>query len=245
MKPKKFVIVSDIHGSLQDKRACDAALAFTKDFKPDVKVIAGDLWDFSAIRKGASVDEQQVSMRDDFDAGTTFANSFFKGGGDKHLMLGNHDVRAHDMLMSASGVKRDLGAMMVEDINMVGKSNNARIWDYDARTGVLDLGHLKIIHGFHTGVSACAAHARVYGNVVFGHTHGIASYQVPGLDQKEARNIGCLCDLNPDYVNRKTGKLAWGHGWAFGWLFSDGTYQINQARNIEGKFYASTEIKEY
>jgi Icc-related predicted phosphoesterase len=53
MKPKKFVIVSDIHGSMMDERACKAALSFTKDFKPDVKVIAGDLWDFSAIRKGA------------------------------------------------------------------------------------------------------------------------------------------------------------------------------------------------
>jgi Icc-related predicted phosphoesterase len=48
MKPKKFVIVSDIHGSMMDERACKAALSFTKDFKPDVKVIAGDLWDFSA-----------------------------------------------------------------------------------------------------------------------------------------------------------------------------------------------------
>jgi predicted phosphodiesterase len=245
MKPKKFVIVSDIHGSMMDERACKAALSFTKDFKPDVKVIAGDLWDFSAIRKGASEDEKQLSMRDDFDAGATFANSFFSGGGEKHLMLGNHDVRAHDLRFSPCAVKKDLGMMMVRDINQVAHRNNAKIWDYDARTGVLDLGHLRVVHGFHTGMSACAAHSRIYGNVVFGHIHSIESFQTPGLEQREARSIGCLCSLNPDYANRKTGKLRWSHGWGFGWLFSDGTYQINQARNVEGDFYAPTEIKKY
>ena len=38
MKPRRFVIAPDIHGSLMDERACDAVLAFTKDFKPDVRV---------------------------------------------------------------------------------------------------------------------------------------------------------------------------------------------------------------
>ena len=51
---KKFIIVSDIHGNMADMVAIRAALAFTKDFNPEIRVIAGDLWDFSAIRKGAS-----------------------------------------------------------------------------------------------------------------------------------------------------------------------------------------------
>lgn len=245
MKPRKFVIVSDIHGSMLDERATNAALAFTKDFKPDVRVIAGDLWDFSAIRKGASEDEKQLSMRDDYDAGATFANEFFKGSGEKHLMLGNHDIRAHDLRLSPCAIKKDLGEMMVRDINQLAHRNSAKLWDYDARTGVLDLGHLRVVHGFHTGMSACAQHSRIYGNVVFGHIHSIESFQTPGLEQREARSIGCLCSLNPDYANRNTGKLRWAHGWGFGWLFSDGTYQINQARNVEGDFYAATEINKY
>ena len=245
MKPKKFQIVSDIHGSLMDERACSAAIDFSNDFKPDIKVVAGDLWDFAAIRKGASEDERQLSMRDDYDAGATFANAFFKGGGEKHLMLGNHDVRAHDLRHSPDAVRRDLGHVMVRDIAKVAYSNKAKLWDYDARDGVLDLGHLRIVHGYHTGMSACAQHARIYGNVVFGHIHSIESFQTPGLEQREARSIGCLCNLNPDYANRKTGKLRWAHGWGYGWLFSDGTYQINQAREVDGSFHASTEIKKY
>lgn len=245
MKPRRFVIAPDIHGCLLDTRACNAVLSFTKEFKPDIRVINGDLWDFAAIRRGASEDERKQSMKDDFDAGASFANTFFRGGGEKHLMLGNHDVRVWDLRESPDGVRRDLGETMVGQVKNVARLNGARLWDYDARTGVLELGHLRVVHGYHTGASACAHHSRIYGNVVFGHCHSIESYQTPGLKQQEARCIGCLCSLNPDYANRKTGKLKWAHGWAYGWLFADGTYQINQARNVEGSFYASQDIKTY
>lgn len=228
-----------------DSAAAEAALAFTADFKPEVRVIAGDLWDFGAIRKGASEEERSVSMRDDFEAGAEFADRFFPGGEDNHLMLGNHDVRAWDLAHSQDAVKADLGGRMVKDIEYVARRNKARLWPYDSRKGVLTLGHLKVVHGYHTGASACASHSRIYGNVVFGHVHSIESYQTPGLSQQEARAIGCLCKLDMDYADRKTGKLRWAQGFAFGWLFDDGHYQINQARFINGKFWLPKEINPY
>ena len=244
-KPLRFQIVSDIHGILKDQRACDAALAFRRDFKPDIRIIAGDIWDFGAIRKGASDEERSVSMRDDFDSGREFADEFFVGGGVKHMMLGNHDLRPFILAQSPDAVRRDLGEKMVHDIKEVARRASAKLWPYDARTGVLELGHLRVLHGYHTGMNACAAHARIYGNCVFGHIHSIESFQTPGLQQKEARSIGCLCDLNPDYANTKTGKLKWGHGFAFGFLFSDGSYTINQVRDTNGVFYAQTDLKGY
>lgn len=245
MKPKRFVIVSDIHGSIRDARACNAALDFTEDFNPEIRVIAGDLWDFAAIRKGAGEEDRATSMREDFEAGEAFAEGFFDGGTERHLMLGNHDVRPYDLALSPDAVRADLGGRMVKDIEGLARRCKAKLWPYDARTGVLELGHLNVVHGYHTGTSACAQHSRVYGNVVFGHIHSIESFQTPGLKQREARSIGCLCSLDPDYANRKTGKLKWAHGWAYGWLFPDGTYQLNQARNVEGSFYASLNFKAY
>lgn len=242
---KKFIIVSDIHGNHKDEKACNAALAFNKDFNADIRIIAGDLWEFSSIRKGASIDEQSSSMRDDFDAGAEFADAFFKGGKENHLMLGNHDVRVWDLAASTDGVKADLGHLMVEDIKKVAKRNKALLVPYDSRTGVVQIGHLNVVHGFHTGTSACASHSRIYGNVVFGHCHSIESYQTPGLKQQEARCIGCLCKLDPDYANRKTGKLRWAHGFVAGWVDNDGTYSLFQIRGINGKFYAPQNIKAY
>lgn len=242
---KKFVIVSDIHGVHKDERACDAVLAFVNDFKPEIRNIAGDLWDFSAIRKGASEDERSVSMREDFDHGADFADSFFKGGKQNYLMLGNHDVRVYDLAESSDGVKRDLGQKMIKDVEYVARRNKAALIPYDSRLGVVSIGHLNVVHGYHTGMSACAAHSRIFGNVVFGHCHSIESFQTPGLKPQEARCIGCLCDLNPSYANRKTGKLRWSHGWAYGWVEDDGSYSIFQVRGINGKFRTATEVKTY
>ena len=245
MKPRKFVVASDIHGIEGDDGATKACLSFVHDFAPEVRVIAGDLWDFGAIRNGASPEERSLSMRDDYEAGAAFADTFFRGGKDNHLMLGNHDVRAHDLSHSVDAVRADLGQKMVEDIGYVARRNKARLYPYDSRHGVLELGHLKVVHGYHTGASACASHSRIYGNVIFGHVHSIESYQTPGLRQQEARAIGCLCKLDMDYADRKTGKLRWAHGWAAGYLFEDGTYTLWQIRSINGRFYAPTGLKEY
>jgi len=154
-------------------------------------------------------------------------------------------VRAYDLCHSVDAVRADLGRKMVEDIGYVARRNKARLYPYDSRHGVLELGHLKVVHGYHTGASACASHSRIYGNVIFGHVHSIESYQTPGLRQQEARAIGCLCKLDMDYADRKTGKLRWAHGWAAGYLFEDGTYTLWQIRSINGRFYAPTGLKEY
>ena len=243
--PKKFLIACDIHGDEGDERAIDACLAHIKDFNPEIRVIGGDLWNFAAIRAGADDKDKSKSMKSDFEAGKRFADKFFPGGTENHLMLGNHDARAFDLAESVDAVRSQLGEEMVKGIKAVAKANNAKLWPYDSRLGVLTLGHLKVIHGFHTGMSACAAHSRIYGNVVFGHVHSIESYQTPGLKQQEARAIGCLCKLDQGYADRKTAKLRWAHGWAWGFLFSDGSYSIHQAKNIKGTFYAGTEIKAY
>lgn len=242
---KKFVIASDIHGSLMNIDACESLHAFNEDFKPEIRVIAGDLWDFAAIRNGASPEEKAMSMAQDFELGSGFAKRFFLAGEENHFLLGNHDARVWDMMDSSDGTKKDLAERMVGDITTLMRSCRAKVLPYDARYGVLKIGHLSVVHGYHTGASACAAHSRIYGNVVFGHIHSIESFQTPSLTQQEARSIGCLCTLNPHYANRRTGKLRWSNGWAYGWVFDDGTYQIHQARAIDGKFHASTSIKAY
>lgn len=245
MKPRKFVIVSDIHGIEQDERATKAAIGFTKEFAPDIRVIAGDLWDFAAIRNGASPEERAISMADDYEAGASFAKQFFTSKAENVLMLGNHDVRVWDLCGSTDAVRADLGMRMREDIVGLTRKLNAKLLPYDSRHGVFELGYLRVVHGYHTGASACAAHSRIYGNVVFGHVHSVESFQTPGLKQQEARAIGCLCKLDMEYANRKTGKLRWAHGFAYGWVFDDGTYQINQVRGVEGRFYAPVDLKQF
>ena len=108
MKPIKFVACGDIHGDEQDAPSVKALLAFTKEYKPDLVVCIGDLWDFRAIRKGAGDEEQASSLQKDWDCGEEFIREFFKFGDERVFLRGNHDERIFDMARnSRSGLARD------------------------------------------------------------------------------------------------------------------------------------------
>ena len=62
---KKFLFASDLHGDLQESEAVDALFDFTKQWKPDIRVFGGDLFDLRPLRKNASKEERmawKVSM---------------------------------------------------------------------------------------------------------------------------------------------------------------------------------------
>lgn len=244
-RPKRFIIAPDPHGVEQDPESCAAIVAFAREFKPDIAVINGDLFDFAALRRGASADEQQQALDEDYDAGISFAESFLTTARERHLLLGNHDKRIYDLLDSADGRMKTLGRQCVERFERWADHLRVQLYPYDARDGVLRLGNLNVVHGFFCGQNACAQHSRVYGNVVFGHVHSIESFQTPGLKQQEARAIGCLCKLDLKYMAHRTAKLRWANGFAYGFLYPNETYTLFQARKIDGTFHVATDFRTF
>lgn len=244
--PKRFVVAGDNHGDQVERVASTALLAFCRDFRPDIAVHLGDCWDFRNLRKGASDDEKAASLEDDWDAGRDFLRSFLQHGKTTRVFLrGNHDERLWDFRESATGLLRDYAADGIKRVEDTVRQAKAKMLPYDSELGVYELGSLSLLHGYHHGVGACRQHANIYGNCLFGHVHTIESAPVPSRKPAEARSIGCICRRDMTYVNRKTAKLRWGQGWAYGFLFDDGSYQLFQARNINGTFYAATQIKTY
>lgn len=207
--------------------------------------MAGDLWDFRNLRKGASDDEKASSLVDDWEAGLDFSSAFFSGGKENHFLYGNHDARLHHFAASCVGVLRDYANDGIKRAEGHFKKVKARTLPYDSALGVLDLGKLRIIHGFHAGMSAARQHANIYGNCLFGHVHTIESAPVAALEPAEARSIGCMCIRDMDYANAKTGKLRWAQGFAFGLIFQDGSYHLEQARKIDGRFICATDFRTY
>ena len=245
MNPKRFVVCSDIHGNQQDPVAVRAILDFTKDFKPEIRVINGDLYDLASLRKGASDEDRAVSLAEDWEAGNSFASKFFNGGKENHFLRGNHDERIYHLRANTNGLIRDYASDGIRALESNVRKWRARMLPYDSAHGILNLGRLKVLHGYFAGNNSAQQHARVYGNCLFGHTHSIEVNAVASLEPSEARGIGCLCIRDMDYVSAKTGKLRWSQGWAYGFLFPDGTYQLFQARKINNKFHVATEIKSY
>lgn len=245
MKSRRFVVASDNHGDMQDGDAVGALFRFLDAFKPEIRIHAGDNWDFRNIRRGASDDEKAGSLAEDWEAGASFVRRFFRGGSDNHFLRGNHDERLWYLRANCAGLVRDYAHDACKRVESLVRECRASMLPYDAALGVLRIGGLKVVHGYHAGVGACRQHAAIYGNCLFGHVHTQESAPVPSLEPAEARSIGCLCKRDMEYMNAKTGKLRWAQGWAYGTLFDDGTYQLFMTRKINGKFYAATEISAF
>lgn len=242
---RRFVVVSDNHGDMVDEVAGRALQSFLSDFKPEVRVHAGDNWDFRNLRRGATDDERADSLVDDWEAGTEFLTKFFAGGKENWFLRGNHDERLWMFAHSATGLLRDYATDGIKRVEGLIRKSHAKMLPYDSALGVLDLGKLRVLHGYHTGTAACRSHANVYGNCLFGHVHSIESAAVASFQPAEARSIGCLCKRDMDYVAARTGKLRWGHGWAAGILHGDGSYTLTQIRRINDTFTAPTAFKSY
>jgi predicted phosphodiesterase len=245
MSPQRFVIVSDNHGDMQDDESVEALFSFIEDFKPTIRIHAGDNWDFRNLRKGASDEEKAGSLEDDWQAGSNFVSRFFTGGKTNVFLRGNHDERLWSFASNCSGLVRDYARDGIKRVESLMRKHRAKMLPYDSALGIYDLGKLNVLHGYHAGIGAANMHARCYRNCIFGHVHTAETAAIASLEPAEARSNPCLCIRDMDYCNAKTGKLRWAQGWSYGYLFADGTYQLFTARRINGSFYAATEVKEY
>jgi len=244
MNWKKFIVCSDVHGDMMDAAACRVFFNFAKAFKPDIKVFAGDLWDFRAIRKGASEDEKRESMSKDYNAGLKFLTEFQPD----FFLRGNHDERLWELAESDTGILADYAYHGVREVEDTLEKMKCRMLPYHKRDGVLRLGtsSLKILHGFHSGINAARQSALIYGSCLIGHVHTVDEHSIPGLERRVARSIGCLCDLNMDYSNRTPSSLRHSHGFAFGLLNSkSGRYHVYQAESVDGIWMLPSDFKSY
>lgn len=234
MSFQSFMIVADTHGKELDPAAWKAAMTFKEHFKPQIRIHNGDLWDFGNIRKGASDTDLAQNVDVDIKAGNQILDDFQPTA----FLAGNHDARLWNLIEHPNGVLRDWAIGKVEMIESKLRNLHCLHLPYDSRLGIYRLGNLKVLHGYHAGPNACRMHAQVYGNCVFGHVHAIDSQSIPGLEERDARSIGCLCSLDPDYQSAHTAKLRWRHGFAYGFINTKtGNYDLVQARSINGNWF--------
>ena len=246
MKHRRFCIVGDTHGDEIDPVCEDAFFAWLSDWNPEIRIHSGDLFDFSAIRNGASQEDKAKSMKPDYDAGMRFARKLFAGGEQKFLLRGNHDERLWDLQFKQDGVLKDHAEKQINEIGKFMKRWGVKMLPYDARLGVLRIGKLQVIHGFRSGVGAAKAHATIYRGCIFGHTHSQDIAPVENLNGPAlAMGTGCMCKIDMPYNARQTNKLRHQQGWVYGVLYPDGSYQAFQAKRVGNRFDLATDVKSY
>lgn len=237
-KYQRFIAAADNHGDMQDDSAVESFFEFCKFWKPDVRVHAGDNFDFRCLRKNATEGEKRERVNADIDAGLAFIKRFKP----THFLRGNHDERLWDAAIADDGKLADFASYVAIDIKDA--LGDAVMLPYCKRNGVLKLGHLKIIHGYNAGVTAARIAGQVYGSVLMFHTHSIDQYSLPGLERRIARVCGCLCKLDQPYNRSHIQTLRQSHGWAYGLLLPRGEYVVWQAEKIAGKWFLPSEVRE-
>jgi predicted phosphodiesterase len=248
VKPIKFVAAGDVHGDEQDPTTIKALLAFCADYKPDLVVCLGDLWDFRAIRRGADDTDQASSLQMDWDSGEEFIREFFKFGQERIFLRGNHDERIFDMSTNVrSGVARDYALDGCANIETIMKETRGKMYPYDSTNGIYKQGSLTFVHGYGASLHGAKQHADAYGAgaVLFGHTHAIDYYKSVSIDSREAYNIGCCCGITPSYTRNQMRRLRWQNGWAFGLIHEGGGHDVFQARRRNGRFTVPTNMKTF
>lgn len=238
---KPFVFASDIHGDEQDAGANRAFWRFMDLWKPKIRVLGGDLFDFRALRTKADEDEKRESMRKDFEAGREWLLRFAP----QHFLHGNHDERLWYLREKAKGPLSDYAADRIALIDADCTKLKCRQYPYDKKHGIAHIGNLKCLHGYATGIGAARKHVQVYGSCVFGHGHSIQHASIEGVEDRVGRMAGCLCNLDLQYASTKIGALLWRHGWVYGAINErTGNYQAFQAECIEGKYLLAKELVE-
>jgi hypothetical protein len=214
-------------------------LEFMRYWKPEIRVHGGDCFDFRFIRKKADEQERREETEEDFEAGLQFISDFAP----THFLRGNHDERLWDLLRSDHGLVREFAHHQVERI--LKTLGNARMYPYDKRKGVCEIGQMRFVHGYATGVSATKTMALAYGAVMHGHTHIVESVTIARIKREVSRACGCLAKLDMDYNRGQIQTLRQSHGWVYGVLLPNGLYHAYQAMPINGKWYLPTEMREF
>ena len=240
-KPRRFVFATDLHGDRQNEAVVKVLHQVTKEFKPDIRIFGGDLFDFRPLRRGASAEEQCESMQTDWNAGVEFLHAWKP----THLLMGNHDDRLFELSENSSaGIKADYARKLCGELENNLRKLRCEWRPYHKRHGVFSFGRLNFLHGFHHGVYAARQHAAIYGSCVFGHVHAFDVHTFGTFNERKAAYAcGGLLEVDQEYNKRNTSSLRHENGFYLGLLHQDGSFTIQEARQNNGNWHIPTGFK--
>jgi predicted phosphodiesterase len=241
MSLKHFVICGDTHGSEVSIEASEAFFKFLKIWKPPIRIHLGDAFDARPLRKGASEEEKRETIYTDFNAGMDFLEQMKP----TVFLRGNHDERIYDLATNGYGMAKEFALDLTSKIEKKLDKFKCPMLPYSKRDGIYELGKLKVAHGYAHGTLAARKMAASFGNIVFGHTHGIQVYSMETVENIVGMNIGCMCKLDFNYNRAMLGSLVHRHGFAYGVVDTKtGEFQVFQAQSVNGRWILAQEVVE-
>lgn len=253
------VIIPDSHGTHIDQVATAAFLKDLDMLNPKQVVFLGDHLDcagFLALHHVAGfVPDCDYTYEEDVAACNTFLDEVQSrtGNVETYYIEGNHEVRIakqimkmtlrnrrdSEYLMSLYGPKAVLN-LDKRKINWVDRGEQYHGLN---KRGTIRLGKCLFHHGTRCGVNAARGNLEDLGaNVVFGHTHRMASAMKETIDGTIAAwSVGCLSQLHPLYGDTRVS--GWSHGYGLQIVEQDGTFLHLSIPIVDGRSLLSHLLK--
>lgn len=213
---KKIGHMGDIHIPYHNKEAVILALEFFLKKEVDCIIINGDLIDCYSLSRFQK-DPTKRRFKGELDLTKDFLKRVREAFPDVLIVYkeGNHEERFEAILkikapefFDVAEFKLDVLLRLRElDIQYVGNKK------------IIHAGKLNVLHGHEFGRQlwspvnpARGAYMRAKENVVIGHHHQTSEHSEPSLNKKEiaAWSLGCLSDMNPEYMPINRWNLGFG-----------------------------------
>ena len=226
----KFVVISDIHFPYQDDKALKAVYKFLKQRPVDTIILNGDILDFYDVSSFDKDPDRINSLQEEINMAEKFFKKLRTIKPDARIVFikGNHSSRLERYLKKHPELY-SLDALKLP--NLLGlKKYNIEYSDKGIKLGSLKIIHGTIVKKF-SGYTARAEMEKNDCSGISGHTHRLAVYykRTPSRDLMWAES-GCLCDLNPEYIDNPS----WNQGFLYGIIEKD-SFSIVPLPIVKGK----------
>lgn len=240
---KRYIVASDSHAPLHDKKANNCLLQAIGIVKPDGFIHAGDIGEWGGFshwqwkrKKKPPLEYQIKFLDDDINAVNSYLDDIDKE-------LNKYKVKSRIMIQGNHELWIDY---FIEEYPYMHKysfpeSTNLkkRGYEYIPNHEKYRLGKLYIYHGnLYGGQHHAKNHLLKMGvNVMYGDKHDLQQHSITHIDgEKSAWCIGCLKSLKyEDNEFTKGRPHNWGHAFAIVDVFENGLFSVHVVRIIEGK----------
>jgi len=214
VETERTLVLGDTHFPFQDDTAISAAIDYLKYIKPERVILNGDLNDFYALSKFSKDPERSLRLQEEIDVTVEFLQRVRKAAPQSDIVWneGNHEVRMRHFLSDKAPQLAYLRSLQMESLMEVERFgiryNRANARGAVVDVGLVSVGHFDICRKHSADTAQALVNAR-FGTVVTGHVHRLgAYYKRAGGKLFAGFEGGCLCDLEPEYLD----DCDWHHG---------------------------------
>lgn len=243
--PKRFsrvAFISDVHLRYENKLAVRVAFDFLADYKPDIVLLAGDIYDFYEISDFDKSPTRVSTLQDEFDEGRYFIKAIDELAPEVHFLIGNHEDRLSRL------ISRNPGLFKLRSLDIAKAAELPERWHIHPSQTHFKLGKLTALHGDIKGIKSAVHPARTLfqklkRSCIFGHFHRFGVHLDTNYDG-EVR--GGFANGHLSDVSRVTSWVTcpdWQEGLSTISLCEDGGFAVQQRLVMHGRLIA--EGKEY